>query len=116
MAKVTITISLMPGTNNLYLTDSNGNKGEPGVFATHACCGDMIFWQLAPDSGIDALTGISAKDGRFNIFCKSDPKKNLNGSWSGKVKDDAAGADLYDIEYKIGIHTFCEDPEIIIKP
>ncbi|AHM58876.1 hypothetical protein D770_03045 [Flammeovirgaceae bacterium 311] len=116
MANVVITISLKPGTTSLYLTDSNGKQGEPEGFKTYAGRGDLIIWQLAPDSGIDALTGIQAKDGNFDIFRNSDPKCNSNVSWSGKIKDDAAGADKYNINYQIGTDAYSEDPEIIIKP
>ena len=116
MADVIIKISLQPGTTNLYLTDSHGTSGPPDRFITLANRGDMVIWQLAPNSGIDALTGIRAKDGKFDIFNNSDPKSRPDGTWSGKIKDNAAGSDDYDIDYRINGVSYSEDPTIKVPP
>lgn len=116
MATVTITINLKPGSKRLYLTDSNGNSGDPSGFLTQVNRGDMVIWQTAPNSGIDTLSGIRAKSGTFTIFNNSDPKSRPDGSWSGKIKDDAAGRDSYDIDYVIAGESFTEDPDIETKP
>lgn len=116
MADVRITISLVPGTTRLHLTDSNGNSGVPTGFITQVSRGDLVIWELAPDSGIDALTGIRAKDGKFDIFNNSDPKNRPDGTWAGKIKDDAAGSDSYDIDYRVGGKSYTEDPDLDVKP
>lgn len=106
----------MPGTSNLCLVDSNGNSGPPEGFITTAKRGDSVIWELATNSGIDALTGIRAKSGRFSVFNNSDPKSRQDGSWAGKIKDDATGSDAYDIDYQIKGQQFSADPEIKVPP
>jgi hypothetical protein len=116
MATVTITISLRGNSTRLHLTDSEGHSGPPEGFITNVNRGDQVVWQLAPNTGIEALTGIRAKSGRFSIFNNSDPKRRSDGSWSGKIKDDAAGSDSYDIDYSIEGKSYSEDPTLSVKP
>lgn len=116
MATVSIFISLKPGTRRLFLRDSSGNAGPAVGFSTSVNRGDEVVWQLADNPGIDTLNAIRAKDGVFNIFRPGDPKPDSNGTWSGKVKDEAAGADAYDIDYTIGLEQLTEDPEIKVNP
>ncbi|EMR00841.1 hypothetical protein [Cesiribacter andamanensis] len=116
MATVTITISLKGGSTRLHLRDSEGHSGPPEGFSTQVNRGDLVVWQLEANSGIDEISAIRAKSGSFTLFNNSDPKPRTDGSWAGKVKDDAAGANSYDIDYRIGSNSFSEDPEITIKP
>jgi hypothetical protein len=116
MADVRITISLIPGSTSLYLTDSNGNKGKAAEFTTTATRGNLVIWQLAADSGISAIKGVRAKNGYFSLFRNKDPKAEPDGSWCGKIKDDADGVNSYDILYLIGDDSYTEDPDIKVDP
>lgn len=116
MATVTITISLKPGTTQLHLEDSQGHSGDAPSFWTDVNRGDTVIWEIKPNSVIEELTGIRAKDGRFNLFNPDDPHKNGNGRWKGKVKDDAAGEDAYDIDYVVNGNLLSEDPTIRVPP
>ena len=116
MATVTITISLKSGTTDLILTNPDGHAGPPEGFISKVNRGDTVVWRLSPNSGIGAIIGIRAKDGRFNVFNNSDPKSRTDGTWSGKIKDDAAGTDSYDIDYVINGKNYTADPDIKVEP
>lgn len=116
MSTHTIVISRKPGSTKLILTDDQGQSSAPDSFVSLVNRGDTITWKLAPDAEINAITGIVAKNGEFNIFTKNDPKASQDGSWSGKVKEDAAGTDAYNINYLINGTAFSEDPEVKVNP
>lgn len=86
------------------------------IFYTQVAKNDTVTWQLAENSGIDQLTGIEAKDGRFNLFPPNQPKANGDGSWQGKVKDTAAGKDAYNIAYTTQGSNYIVDPELGTDP
>ena len=115
MSKVSIYISLKPGTTRLHLEDSEGHSGDAPSFFTNVNRGDVVAWELARNSGIDEITDIKAKDGYFNILKDGAPNKRSNGDWVGHVRDDAAGDDAYDIGYRIGVSNFTEDPKLHVK-
>jgi len=115
MKNVTIFISLVPGTHDLYLTDSEGHSGGAEEFISDVNRGDIVTWKLADNSGIDDLTGIVAKDGVFNIFVSGEPYKRPNGTWHGIVKSDASGVEAYNIDFKISQNVFSVDPKLQVK-
>lgn len=115
MKNVTIFVSLVPGTHDLHLTDSEGHSGGAESFISDVNRGDIVTWKLADNSGIDDLTGIVAKDGVFNIFISGEPYKRPNGTWHGVVKSDASGVEAYNIDFKIGQNVFSVDPKIQVK-
>lgn len=112
MKNVTIFISLVPGTHDLYLTDSEGHSGGAEEFTSDVKRGDIVTWKLAENSGIDDLTDIVAKDGVFNIFISGEPYKRPNGTWHGVIKSNATGVEAYNIDFKIGQNLFSVDPKI----
>lgn len=114
MADVYITIGLKPGTTRLHLEDSQGHSGDAPGFFTDLNRGDTVYWRLADNSGIDDITGIRAKNGKFTIFNEGSPSKNGHG-WKGKVKDDASGNNAYDIDYMVQGEQLTEDPDLKIK-
>lgn len=115
MSKVSIYVSLKPGTTQLHLEDSEGHSGDAPSFFTNVNRGDVVVWELAKDSGIDEITDIKAKDGYFNILKDGAPSKRASGDWMGLVRDDAAGEDAYDIGYRLGTSKFVEDPDLRVK-
>ena len=115
MKNVTIFIKLVPGTHKLHLTDDEGHSGDAESFFSDVNRGDKVIWKLADRSGIDEITGITAKDGKFNIFAGGGPKKKKD-MWSGTVKGDASGVEAYNIDFKIDDKLFSVDPEIRVKP
>ena len=111
MANHTIYIRLKAGTQDqLELSNDGSSWGEATSFYTQVGKNDSVIWQLADGSGIDELTGIEAKDGRFNLFPPNQPKGKSDGTWEGKVKNDAAGKDAYNVKYKIGSDEYNVDP------
>lgn len=115
MAEVYITISLKPGTTLLHLEDSQGHSGDAPGFFTDVNRGDTVYWKLADNSGIDDITNIRAKNGRFTIFNNGSPSKNGHG-WKGKVKEDATGTNSYDIDFVVNGKEFSEDPDLKVPP
>lgn len=115
MKNVKIFISLVPGTYDLHLTDSEGHSGGAVDFISDVNRGDIITWRLAENSGIDDITGIVAKDGVFNIFISGEPYKRSNGTWHGIIKSDASGVEAYNIDFKIGQNVFSVDPKIKVN-
>lgn len=116
MAKITIYIGLQKDTTRLYLRDSEGNSGAPKGFVTHVAPGDAIVWQLEAGAGIDALLEIAPKRERFTLFENGEPQALENGSWSGKIRQDAEGTDSYNITYMIKDQHYTEDPDVSTKP
>ena len=116
MANHTIYIRLKAGTQDqLELSNDGSGWGEATSFYTQVAKNDTVIWQLAEGSGIEELTGIEAKDGRWNLFPPNQPNDN-NGKWQGKVKDVETGEDAYNILYSIGANKYVVDPELGIKP
>ena len=115
MKNVTIFIKLVPGTHKLHLTDNEGHSGDAEEFFSDVSRGDKVIWKLASCSGIDEITGIRAKDGKFNIFAGGGPKRHKE-TWRGVIKGDASGVEAYNIDFKIDEKLFSVDPEIRVKP
>ena len=117
MANHTIYIRLKAGTQDqLELSNDGSSWGEADTFVTKVQRNDYIVWQLADSSGISELSGIEAKDGRFNLFPPNQPKSNPNGTVEGKVKNNALGSDMYNILYKTNGKSYKVDPEVKLDP
>ena len=110
MADVTIYVSLVSGTTNLHLSDSEGHSGD-GTITTDVQRGQSVQWQIATGAGIDSLDNIYAKEGSQDIF-SSDPAKQEDGSWLGTVSDSASGNESYSIDYTISGTSYTDDPEL----
>jgi hypothetical protein len=118
MAEHTILIRLKSGKpDQLELSNDNGkNWGEAHTFYTQVAKNDYVIWQLDKNSDIDKLTGIEAKDGRFNLFPPNQPKAKKDGTWQGKVKDIDEERDSYNIKYVVGSDEYIVDPILETKP
>ena len=114
MATENIFIKKQSSGTGLHLSDNQGHAGD-NTITTNVRRGDTVHWKLTHDSGIDEITNIYAKEGSQNIFEGTGPVKQPNGDWTGKVRDDEAGSEEYNIGYKIGDTEYICDPEIEVK-
>ena len=110
MADVTIYVSLVSGTTNLHLSDSEGHSGD-GTITTDVQPNQSVQWQIASGAGIDSLDNIYAKTGSENIF-SSGPTKQGDGTWLGTVSSSATGTESYSIDYTVAGSPYTDDPDL----
>ncbi len=107
MADVTIYLSLVSGTTNLHLSDSEGHDGD-GTITTDVKPGDNVTWQIASGANISSIDSIYDKVSN-NIF-SSGPSSQPNGTWTGTVSSSASGSESYGILYTVDGTQYDDDP------
>lgn len=112
MADVTIYVSLVSGSTNLHLSDSEGHSGD-GTITTNVQSRQTVQWVIASGANIKSLDNIYAKAGSEDIF-SSDPTKQSDGSWLGTVSENVTVGEneSYSIDYSIG---YTDDPELHVQ-
>ncbi|MDN5205647.1 hypothetical protein QQ008_29960 [Fulvivirgaceae bacterium BMA10] len=116
MAVVTIYIKAQDTTSGmvLELSDSQGHHGINDI-TTDIDPGDTVIWQRTSNSHIDDLSDIFAKEGSQCLFVNGGPAKNMDGTWSGVVKQNVTGDEDYNIQYKVNGTTYLCDPKLRIN-
>ena len=118
MAAIRITAS-DTSTGDLTLQDSNGNSATN----FNAQRGQVITWEIQPNSGVTSLTGFAQKNvnGNTNVFSSYPAQQGNSSNWQGTVdanlNSNNSYSDSYDITWQDaqGIsHTY--DPMIQINP
>ncbi|PTB96025.1 hypothetical protein [Marivirga lumbricoides] len=115
MADRIIKVSKKSDSNELYLTDSEGNKG--GTITTKVRPGDNVIWELDPDGGVDYIIGILKKpvSGSTNVLSSTPTPVDPNDpktAWQGTVEESVTGSEIYDIAYMIEGQSYIGDPVI----
>lgn len=114
MADVTIYVSLVPGTTNLHLSDSEGHSGD-GTITTDVQPGQSVEWVI-DDSNITALTNIYAKTGSEDIFSSGPSQESGSTSWLGTVSSSATGEESYSIDYNTtSASGLTDDPKLKVQ-
>ena len=112
MADVTIYLSLVSGTTNLHLSDSEGHSGD-GTITTDVDPGDNVTWRI--DSGANISSIDSIYDKVANDIFSTDPAKQSDGTWKGTVSNSASGSESYGIKYTVDGTQYDDDPELQVK-
>ncbi len=98
MAKETIKLSLEKGTNDLILTDSQGNSGKNITTVVHF--GDTVVWEIAEGAKITKITDIYRKEGSVNLFATLPAPLEGNQKWLGVIGV-KKGLEAYGVKYTV---------------
>lgn len=99
--KITIK-SIVPGTNNLDLSDKGFTLAEKNTDVT---------WEIAADSGVEEIIDIQRKEGSEEVFKDRPKKQSGKKDWKGKTKD-SVNHDTK--EYYSIFYTKKDDPHKIV--
>ena len=113
MGQVTIYLSLVSGTTQLHLKDSEGHEGD-GSITTLVDPGDTVVWEIVSGSGITAINDIYKKEGSLSLF-STGPSADANGTWSGVISANAKGEESYSIKYTVGGNQYVDDPQLKVR-
>lgn len=118
MAAIRITSSNTT-TGDLTLIDSRGNSATN--FNAHR--GDLISWEIQPNSGVSALSGFAQKNvpNNQNVFSEFPAKLGNSSNWQGKVNPNLNSAGTFQDSYEINWqdpqgNSYTYDPVIQINP
>lgn len=71
-------LSIVPGTNNLELSDGGFTLAEKNTDVT---------WVIADGSGVEEIIDVRKKDGSEEVFKDRPKKQSGKKDWKGKTKD-----------------------------
>jgi len=121
----TIYVSVIGGSTNLRLRDSEGHNPGNDQLTTTVNVNDTVSWEVDPDppSGANAISSIenvykkNNNDPNNYSLLTGNPTNNGNGVWQGTVVSNSPGSgkqESYNIDYKIdaGGNTYTDDPKL----
>lgn len=108
--------SFRKGEPALFLSDNLGNSGDAITFTNTVDDRTVVVWRLAPNSGIDKLMAIRAKDNNFEVFPTHQPVRLPNGWVAGRTKNDTKGEEAYMIDIVVDGVEYSIDPVITVEP
>ena len=121
----TVYVSVIGGSTNLSLRDSEGHNPGNDQLTTNVDVNDTVSWEVDPNPprGANAISSIenvykkANNDPKNYSLLTANPGNKGNGVWQGSVVSTSPGSgkqESYNIDYKItaGGETYTDDPKL----